>query len=226
MRLVGLLPAPLLIALTSALQLSNLRPYLPAISFPISISDYIPPTTSNASSEPQHDLLKRQFSNTCPADFNSCDNVGAPGLCCVDNAQCVADDAGNVACCPAGAVCTGTVNGVITQGTVDNDGNLVSASAGGNGAAVGGGQVVTSVGSTYVMTASGAANGGLVAASSPSTIAPANGESTGGGFIVDAGSTVATPGAAVRGAELVSIVPYSFEDVGIGMLTMLTAIHR
>lgn len=212
MHPIVLFPIPLLLSLTTAFQLPNLQPYLPAISFPISISDYIPPTISNTTSDDQrHDLLKRQFSNTCPDNFDSCDNVGAPGLCCVKNAACVADDAGNVACCQEGAVCTGMVNGVITQGTVDGDGNLVSASGGvssGSTAAAaaggGGGQVVTSVGSSFVMTGSGSANGGLVAASSPSTIGPAVASSSGGQFIVDGGSTVATPGAAVRRAELVS----------------------
>lgn len=130
----------------------------------------------------------------------------------------MADDAGNVACCPAGAVCTGVVNGVITEGTVDSDGQLVSATASSGGAVVAGGgsggQVVTSVGSSYVVSGSGSAGaggvgagGGLVAASSPSSFGLAAGASSGGGFIVDGGSTVATPGFAVRGAEVVSISP-------------------
>lgn len=206
MRPVALLSAPLLLTPTTALQLPSLQPFLSALTFPVSLADYIPPTAPSAPPTPRpHALLKRQFSNTCPNNFNPCDSVGAPGLCCAEDAACAADDAGNVACCPSGAVCTGVINGVITAGTVDSNGHLVSASAGGGVAGVGGGQVVTSVGSTYIVTGSGAAGGGLVAASSPSTIGPVVGQSSGGGFIVDAGSTVATPGAGVRGAEVVSI---------------------
>ena len=214
MRLLAFLPPSLLLSLTTALQLPNLQPYLSAISFPISLADYIPPTTANTTSDEarQHDLLKRQFSNTCPEDFNPCDNVGAPGLCCASAAACAADDAGNVACCPTGAVCTGVINGVITAGTVDSNGHLVSASAGvseGGGAVAGagGGQVITSVGSSYVVTGSGS-TGGVVAASSPTSYGPVAGVSSGGGFIVDGGSTVATPGMAGR-VELVSTCLYS-----------------
>lgn len=233
MRPLALLSTPLLPSLTTALQIPNLQPYLSALSFPISLSDYIPPTTANVTADPQHDLLRRQFSNTCPQNFNPCDNVGAPGLCCAEGVGCAADDAGNVACCPSGAVCTGVINGVITAGTVDGNGHLVSASAGVNsdGAVVGagavgsGGQVFTSVGSSYVMTASGSGIGGVVAASSPSTIGPVAGASSGGAFIVDGGSTVATPGAAGRAVEVVSATPTPV-DFGGRLLTRRLAADR
>ncbi|EAS31578.3 uncharacterized protein CIMG_07057 [Coccidioides immitis RS] len=54
-------------------------------------------------------LLKRQ--NGCPAGFNSCAFLDAPGACCQRDTICSRDDANNIACCPTGAACTG----ILTQ---------------------------------------------------------------------------------------------------------------
>lgn len=62
-----------------------------------------------------YDLLRRQ-SNACPSGYNSCAGLGAPGLCCNTNSNCSPDMAGHVACCPRGAVCTGTI-GATTPAT-------------------------------------------------------------------------------------------------------------
>lgn len=100
----------------------NLSPFIQPIL------DILPQSYTNATA--QHELLKRQYSNTCPTGYNNCANMGAAGLCCNPSAVCSADYAGNVACCPTGAACTGTISGVITAGTVDNSGALVGATAG------------------------------------------------------------------------------------------------
>ncbi|EEP80978.1 predicted protein [Uncinocarpus reesii 1704] len=52
-------------------------------------------------------LLKRQ--NGCPAGYNSCAFLNAPGACCQRDTICSRDDASNIACCPTGADCTGVV---------------------------------------------------------------------------------------------------------------------
>ncbi len=49
--------------LIAALQLPNFSSFLSAL--PISIDDYILPNTTTTA-PPAHDLLKRQYSNTCP----------------------------------------------------------------------------------------------------------------------------------------------------------------
>lgn len=185
MRLFSLL---LPISLASALQLPNFESFLSAL--PISLNDYIQPNTT---SPPPHDLLKRQFSNTCPTNFHACNNLGAPGLCCASQAVCSADANGNVACCPSGAQCSGTINGVITAGTVNQDGSLISATTG--------------TGTSSFVSAR-ASTTGLVAASvgSTTTTQRTSGSNTGGGFIIDGTSTVASPGLGVRGVDVVSLL--------------------
>jgi hypothetical protein len=45
--------------------------------------------------------------------------MGFPGSCCKGNANCGLDNVGHVACCPVGAVCTGTVSGAFATGGAD-----------------------------------------------------------------------------------------------------------
>jgi hypothetical protein len=61
------------------------------------------------STRPELELLKRQ--SGCPSNYFSCSYLGAAGLCCKNNSLCSADNVGHVACCPQGAVCTGTLGG-------------------------------------------------------------------------------------------------------------------
>jgi hypothetical protein len=188
MRLTSLYLLPTTIV--AAFQLPNFESFLSAL--PISIDDYIRPNTTDP---PPHDLLKRQFSNTCPTDFHACNNLGAPGLCCASAAVCSPDANGNVACCPIGAECSGTINGVITAGTVNSDGSLIH------------GPSATGT-SSFVRAGSGTTTG-LVPASIESTASTQQSGSgtatrTGGGFIVDGTSTVASPGAGVRRFDVVS----------------------
>lgn len=188
-----LLPAAFL---TSALQLPDMQPFLSAL--PNVLQDYLPESTSNSTAAAPHDILKRQYSNTCPKGFDSCANLGAPSLCCVSDAVCSADTAGSVACCPSGAACTGTIGGIITGGTVDASGGLVGVGSTATG---------VSASTTGFQFASTTTNGGgLVAATSPSTVGMEDGgsETTSGGFIVNGGQTVATPGAGARAVEIVS----------------------
>lgn len=201
-------------SLSTALQLPNLQPFLSA--FPISISDYIPQVAPNASTPEQaHEHLKRQSSNACPSGFNSCANLGAPGLCCGSNALCAPDQGGHVACCPSGAACTGRISGVVSSGTIDASGDVVGgggAVAGATGSSSGFGGLATASASTTSTTQSfesaqaTTSGNGLVLASTQTTAADGSGQTSagGGGFIVDGSSTVATPGAAVRAAEMVS----------------------
>lgn len=204
-----------LAAFSTGLQIPQLQPFLTAL--PPSLLEYLPLSITN---ETVHELLRRQntgvgLSNTCPTGFNSCDNIGGTGLCCAPEAACAPDQAGHVACCPSGAVCTGAITGVITAGTVDPNGALVGAGG------VGGAGAATTTGPNSLLGASQATtttafqtaattNNGLVVASQATT---ASVQTTGavqttdsGGFIIDGSSTVATPGAAVRGAQIVSMI--------------------
>jgi hypothetical protein len=182
--------------------LDALDPFLQDLAL-LSPAQYSSAIINNGTESPTpivHDYLKkRQAASTgCPSNFNSCASAGAANLCCYSGATCTVDYSGRNACCPVGAVCTGTVAGVITAGTLSGNGVLVSAAptsgaTGNNG------------------------NGGMITANSPTTnFASAqqttfvqggsNGQTSNGGFIVAGTNTVATIGAAARGAEIVSIV--------------------
>jgi hypothetical protein len=155
------------------------------------MDDYIRPNNTQ-SPPPAHELLRRQFSNTCPTNFHACNNLGAPGLCCASEAVCSADANGNVACCPTGAECSGTINGVIHSGTVNQYGSVVAA---------------TGSGTSSFVRATGSTGEGLVPASTRTTAtsAAAGGASTtGDGFIIDGTSTVASPGMGARAVGVVS----------------------
>lgn len=65
------------------------------------------PTTAQSAEDPL-ELLKRQ---DCPTNYNSCSTLAAAdaGSCCSVDSVCSLDNAGNVACCPIGSFCTGTI---------------------------------------------------------------------------------------------------------------------
>ncbi|KAK3725126.1 hypothetical protein LTR37_000637 [Vermiconidia calcicola] len=170
-----------------ALNLPNLNIQSFASAFSISLDDYFFP---NNTSEQEHDLLKRQYSNTCPESFNDCANLGQPGLCCASAAVCSADAAGRVACCPIGAACSGTAGPVVTAGAVNTLGGLMSGTTTGAG-----GATTTTSSFVFAQTTSQTTQFGLL----PTTTGGGGG---GGGFVVDGTSTVATPGAAVRGVDV------------------------
>ncbi|PWY80641.1 hypothetical protein BO70DRAFT_429667 [Aspergillus heteromorphus CBS 117.55] len=54
--------------------------------------------------------LLRKRSDNCPSGYDPCSNLGRSNLCCQDGTRCTRDAADNVACCPTGASCTGTLS--------------------------------------------------------------------------------------------------------------------
>jgi hypothetical protein len=56
-------------------------------------------------------LLVRRQQNNCQSGYTSCSIYGATDACCPPDTVCALDQAGNVACCPINAACTGTVSG-------------------------------------------------------------------------------------------------------------------
>jgi hypothetical protein len=55
-------------------------------------------------------LQRRQQNNNCPSNYGACVALNAAGVCCTAGTDCQLDQAGNVACCPRGASCTGTID--------------------------------------------------------------------------------------------------------------------
>ncbi|KAH6660242.1 hypothetical protein BKA67DRAFT_547388 [Truncatella angustata] len=57
--------------------------------------------------------------DACPANYVSCDSLGSAfsGICCAGGQYCALDTSNQPACCPSGAVCTGTAASTAT-GTV------------------------------------------------------------------------------------------------------------
>ncbi|EON61322.1 hypothetical protein W97_00535 [Coniosporium apollinis CBS 100218] len=97
---------------------------LAAASPPTSLSSFFTPIleasfNTSESSEPSlaHELLKRQ--SGCASGYTNCVLYGAAGagLCCRPGTGCAVDQAGQVACCPSGAVCTGTIGPVTVPTT-------------------------------------------------------------------------------------------------------------
>ncbi|KAK3116488.1 hypothetical protein LTR53_003092 [Teratosphaeriaceae sp. CCFEE 6253] len=197
----SILSTAILLTCVLALQLPDtpleLQPFLAALSLA---------NTSQTTPAPLHDALRRRqatltVNSACPTSYNNCANLGAANLCCDANAVCSADYAGHVACCRSGAACSGVISSVITAGTVSN-GVLVGA-AGAAGATTTPGGLVTAGQTTttdYGVPSTTAANSnGLVLASATTATTEA---AQGSGFVLDGGSTVATPGLGLKNAEV------------------------
>lgn len=97
-----------------------LLPTLSALQIPSIFAPFYEPhleeslllsNVSLASDNP--DLRKRD--GNCPDNYNSCSTLAAAdaGACCTVGSFCTTDRAKNIACCPTGATCTGS----ITKGT-------------------------------------------------------------------------------------------------------------
>ncbi|KAK0115153.1 hypothetical protein ONS96_013619 [Cadophora gregata f. sp. sojae] len=99
----------LLLLPVSALQIpSILAPfYEPRIEDSILLSNE---SLSTSLEEHSNDLRKRD--GNCPINFNSCSTFrdSAGGACCTAGTFCTTDRARNIACCPTGAACTGTLD--------------------------------------------------------------------------------------------------------------------
>lgn len=206
MRYAALFAIPAaILGIATAFHLPDFQPFFDAL--PIAVSDYIPASLSNQTAQ-EHDVLKRQYSNTCPTSFINCQNLGAPQLCCAPSAVCSPDAAGHVACCPSGLACSGTIGGVITAGTLNSNGVVQGGAA--TGATTGGTLATASATTTIPTTTAGAVptttnSNGLVLATGQTTVAT-GGAATGSQFVVASGTTVATPAAAVRAAQIVMLI--------------------
>ncbi|KAG9682459.1 hypothetical protein KCU95_g14262, partial [Aureobasidium melanogenum] len=182
----------LILLLTSLASASLFAPFL-------SVLEWSQQTSSN---ETFHELPKRALNPTsCPTGYKNCANLGAPGLCCANSAICAPDQAGHVACCPSGAVCTGAISSIITAGVIASGGSVASTTAAAS-------QPLTASASSSQTTST--SGGGLILASGLSSTSTSPGTTTtiasnsaaatsGGGFIIVGTSTAATLGSnAVR----------------------------
>lgn len=99
-------------ALTALLLLPGI-----ALAAPDFVTDFIAPLletpaqSNDSIHEGNFDLVKRQATG-CFTGYRPCANLNAPDLCCRTNEVCSQDRANNVACCPFGAACTGTIEPV------------------------------------------------------------------------------------------------------------------
>lgn len=162
--------------------------------------------SSIATNETSHEVLKRQTNaNACPSGYNACSALGAPGLCCASTASCAVDQAGHVACCPSGAVCTGSISSIITAGTIIGGGGagaVAGASSTSNSLLLGGGSSTSTTASTATTTTG---NGLILASTNPSSTTGGSATTT-QGFIIAASSTVATLGTGSGGARSLQMV--------------------
>lgn len=63
-------------------------------------------------------ILNKRVANNCPGGYNPCSNLDNPNVCCRSDAHCSRDAADNIACCPNGASCTGSL--VAATGTTSS----------------------------------------------------------------------------------------------------------
>lgn len=169
----------ILLLLTSLAEASLFSPFLSVLEW-----------SQTDSNETFHELPKRALDPTsCPTNYKNCAAIGAPGLCCANSAICAPDQAGHVACCPSGAVCTGAISSIITSGVIASGGSVASTTAAAS-------QPLTASASSSRTTAT--SGGGLIVASGLSTTgsspATTGSATTGGGFIIVGTSTAATLG--------------------------------
>lgn len=192
----------ILLLLTSLANASLFSPFL-------SVLEWSQETSSN---ETIHELPKRALDPTsCPTGYKNCAGIGAPGLCCANSAICSPDQAGHVACCPSGAVCTGSISSIITSGVIAPGGSVASTTAAAS-------QPLTASASSSRTTPT--SGGGLIVASglsasgtSPATTTIGSGSAatTGGGFIIVGTSTAATLGSgAERNLHTVCVPAFCF----------------
>lgn len=185
----------ILLLLTSLAEASLFSPFLSVLEW-----------SQTSSNETFHELPKRALDPTsCPTNYKNCAAIGAPGLCCANSAICAPDQAGHVACCPSGAVCTGAISSIITGGVIASGGSVASTTAAAS-------QPLTASASSSRTTAT--SGGGLIVASGLSTTgtSPAttgSAATTGGGFIIVGTSTAATLGSNAE-RNLQTVCPTAF----------------
>lgn len=161
-------------------------------------------TLPTPTDSPANDLFRRQLNPTaCASSYRNCAGLGAPGLCCAQNAVCSADFAGHVACCPVGAACTGTIGAITGSAS-----GLSSAT----GSSTSGGFVFASTTTTQGFSTASADNAGQTTLSA----------GDGNGIILSSGSTVAVIPAnsgAERGVRVVGLSVCGHETIHERMLT-------
>ena len=54
-------------------------------------------------------LLSKRVANNCPSGYNPCSTLNNSNICCKTDSHCSRDAADNIACCPTGASCTGSL---------------------------------------------------------------------------------------------------------------------
>ncbi|EAU36397.1 predicted protein [Aspergillus terreus NIH2624] len=80
-------------------------------------------------------ILKRA-DNNCLAGYNPCSNLGHSEVCCASDTKCSRDAADNIACCPTGASCTGSLSGDSTSFQFPQTGSATASTTGPNQATI------------------------------------------------------------------------------------------
>jgi hypothetical protein len=81
----------------------------------IETSPFLPPQFAEISKR-AYDVLQflKRADNNCPGGYGPCTNMGNSDVCCRSDTICTRDAANNIACCPTGAKCTGSLTGTST----------------------------------------------------------------------------------------------------------------
>ncbi|RMZ38373.1 hypothetical protein CA14_007931 [Aspergillus flavus] len=76
---------------------------------------FSPPQSAEANKRAYEVLRILKRADSCPAGYDPCSNMGRSDVCCRQGSVCSRDAADNIACCPTGAKCTGSLTGDSTS---------------------------------------------------------------------------------------------------------------
>ncbi|CAL5874677.1 uncharacterized protein PFLUO_LOCUS8978 [Penicillium psychrofluorescens] len=74
-------------------------------------SPFVAPANAETNNQRAFDVLQllKRTENNCPGGYNPCSKLGNADACCQDGTICSRDSANNIACCPTGVSCTGSL---------------------------------------------------------------------------------------------------------------------
>lgn len=112
------------LSLASSISAQKTRLTTPPPPFPIptaTVSTVVPFDRPLPAEEPQKrafevlQILNKRVANDCPSGYNPCSTLDNPKICCRSGSRCARDAADNIACCPTGASCTGSLFATTTD---------------------------------------------------------------------------------------------------------------
>ncbi|OJJ40496.1 hypothetical protein ASPWEDRAFT_178345 [Aspergillus wentii DTO 134E9] len=91
--------------------------FLASTVLSIDVLPFSPPQNAETNKRALQVLQILKRSDNCPSGYSGCSSLGDGNICCKDDSTCSRDAADNIACCPTGASCTGSLTATSTTTT-------------------------------------------------------------------------------------------------------------